>query len=121
MRSAVRQQVYYRIDDERERQQAKHGSKTPAAQMLTRERKLAIMVEEYLEAVERLPSTILGLTRAINDSEAESRVEEELLQVATVAVAWLEAIEVRKVLLKFRGEGEKNDRDSRSLQQPNRE
>lgn len=70
-----RQTVYELIDLERDRQIAKFGDQSQR----TDDRWTAILTEEFLE-----------LVRAINDDEPPRRVAEELVQVAAVAVAWLE-------------------------------
>lgn len=79
--------IYEAIQSERKRQNEKfrelhqggYGVHVPGS-MLDSER-LAILTEEVGE-----------VARAINDEEGDRGIKRELIQVAAVAVAWLEAL-----------------------------
>lgn len=74
--SVTQSEVYERIAAERRRQDSKFG---PPDLSLGEDRWMTILTEEFLE-----------LARALNDREPAYRVQEELVQVAAVAVRWLE-------------------------------
>lgn len=63
--------------------QLKHGfDQTPASPGMSSWQKLSILVEEVGE-----------VARALNDGESQDALVKELLQTATMALAWVESIE----------------------------
>lgn len=74
--------IYADIDAERLHQEDKHGyDKSCANPAVTPDRKLAILAEEFGE-----------VAMALNDTDFNN-LRDELVQVAAVAVAWLESME----------------------------
>lgn len=76
-----RRHIHMLIDDERRRQEAKFPNRT-CADPLPPELKVAVLVEEVGE-----------VARAVLEHEPADRLRDELVQVAAVAVAWLEALQ----------------------------
>ena len=85
--------VYPRITAERERQEQIHPGKTAASLMVTPTGKLAILVEEVGE-----------VARDLCDGDL-AHIETELIQVAAVAIAWLESIAYQRTLNDWRNPG----------------
>jgi NTP pyrophosphatase (non-canonical NTP hydrolase) len=75
----TRAQIYAAIDAERARQEAKHPM-TCASPLMDEHEKLTVMTEEVGE-----------VARALLDGD-EPNKRDELVQVAAVAVAWLESL-----------------------------
>lgn len=82
--STTRERIYAEIDQERQRQDDKFGFLPPSILPGTDEwRKLAVLGEEVGEVARALLETDFG-------NDTQEHVEEELIQVAAVAVAWVE-------------------------------
>ena len=80
----TRTRIFEAINVERDRQDDKFGFDPPSILPGEDEwRKLAVLAEEFGEVANALLETDFG-----NDTQAH--VEEELIQVAAVAVAWVE-------------------------------
>lgn len=73
--------IWRAIKDERQRQEQKHPGRTPASAALTDADKLVILAEEFGEAAREVYEKRPAQLRA------------ELVQVAAVAVAWLESLD----------------------------
>lgn len=79
-----RTEIFGLLDLARRRQQAKHGNQTPANPMMDPHWKLTVLVEEVGE-----------VARALQDSQDDpDHLAAELIDVAAVALAWLESIEL---------------------------
>lgn len=91
-RPAARQHVYQALDQERARQDAKWGAQRSLTPLLW----LAVLSEEAGEVARAVLD--LGRRRDIPspllspDEEGVQHLREELVQVAAVAVAWLERL-----------------------------
>ena len=79
-----RLEIFCEIDAERERQERKHGPNTCAGQGVSDELKSAILTEENGE-----------VAKAVIEKNRDE-LKKELVQVAAVAVAWLEALDAPK-------------------------
>lgn len=81
-----RSQVFDDVNDERNRQDAKWGEQNHLDVVWN-----AILMEEVGEASQEVLTTAFGAA-----AKGHGDLREELVQVAAVAVAWIEAIDRRK-------------------------
>lgn len=93
VRSAVRQAILDEVDEERERQDAKHGAPDQIAPV-----RLSILMEEVGEVSREINDWWGMFDQAATDdgwisADARERYRTELIQVAAVAVATVEALD----------------------------
>lgn len=89
-----RYSVLIEVAEERTRQEAKHGLNTAAhPESMTDGLRLAILAEEVGEAAKAMIEW--DVPDGMTPPEGEEALRSELVQVAAVAVAWIEAIDAR--------------------------
>ena len=82
IRPRIRDKIYYDIDLERVRQKAIHGDNTPDNMERDPYRFLCVLVEEVGE-----------VARGIWENDSDEDLHNEIIQVAAVAVAYLEGVD----------------------------
>lgn len=86
-----------RVAEERKRARDKHGNRTPGNTIMVDLERLAILSEEYTELQEAHATAMRKLAQSVVDGKDEAAVRAELIQVAATSVAWLEALEARRI------------------------
>jgi len=82
--------IFTAIRAERLRQEKLHGTGTCASPLIEHSHKLAVLTEEVGEVAKE----VLDLTNFESEAEdPEGNLRTELIQVAAVAVAWLESLQ----------------------------